>query len=111
MLVKKIRFIKKEGLLVSAREKIINTFKEKMLLTKYPKPEPEQKSELTVFATPKPTKERAKKYGRQYKDYFNKIAHDERNINIEIFNEYFKYYNPTLIELRNTVNRKKTSKN
>ena len=30
MLVEKIRFIKKEGLLVSAREKIINTFKEKI---------------------------------------------------------------------------------
>ena len=94
MLAEKIHFIKKARLLVSAREKIINTFKEKILLTKYPKPEPEQKSELAVFATLKPTKERAKKYG-QYKDYFNKIAHDERNINIEIFNEYFKYYNPT----------------
>ena len=60
----------------------------------------------------------------------NKIASDKRNINTEIFNEYFKYHNPTflvkdlykpdktrnkkivnhviegLIDLRNAVNKK-----
>ena len=47
-----------------------------------------------MFDTPKPTKERIKKYPfKLLGDFLNKIATDETNINTEIFNEYFKYQN------------------
>ena len=68
-----------------------------------------------------------------HKNFTNRIVNDEKNINTEIFNEYFKYQNPSflikdiynanqtrneqivnqvndaLIDLRNTVKKKENS--
>ena len=70
-----------------------------------------------------------------HKNFTNRIVNDEKNINAEIFNEYFKYQNPSilikdiynanqtrneqivnqvndaLIDLRNTVKKKKIPEN
>ena len=79
-----------ERITISAREKILNNFIGKIILAKYPEPAPEPEPEPAVFATSKPVKQQAKK-SKFYKDFLDKIVHNETIINIEIFNEYLKY--------------------
>ena len=96
--------LKNAGLLLSAREKILNNFKTNIFPTKIVESEPEP----TLFATPKPTKERAKKsQPKLCRDFFDKVAHNETNINTEIFNEYSKYQNPTFL-LKDLINTNRT---
>ena len=82
MAVQKGPFLMNAGLL-----KILNDFKSRIFPTKIFESEPEP----TVFATPKPTKETAKKcQPKLYRDIFDKAAHDKTNINTQICNEYLK---------------------
>ena len=75
-----------------------NSFKTKIFPAKNSDKIPilEQEPEPTVFTTPKPTKEWTNN-SKSYVDFQNKITNDETNINAEIFNEYFKYHNPTCL--------------
>ena len=57
-LVEKRYFLDDVGLLISAREKILNNFKDKIFPTK--NPEPELQPKPTVFDTPKSTKKTSK---------------------------------------------------
>ena len=82
MSVRKLLFLKNTGFLLSAREKILNNFKSKIFSTK----NLESKPEPTVFDIPKHTK---------LTNFGKKITRDESNINNVIFNEYFKYQNPS----------------
>ena len=82
-----------------------------MLLTKNPnkieKPEPAPKP--AWFDTPKPRKEQNKV--KIIWTLLNKIENHERNINTEIFNEYFKYQNtPFLVKDLCNVNQTKNKK-
>ena len=66
-----------------------------------------------VFAAHKRTKERAKKTQHKfYTEFLNKITQNEKkNINNEIFNEYFKYQNPTfLLKGLSNANKNKNEK-
>ena len=81
----------------SAQEKKINNnFKSKLftaknvdtLFTLEPTPQ------LAAFR--KPTKEQTmKSTSKLYGDFWNTIVKDESNINIEMFNEYFQFHNPS----------------
>ena len=83
MLVEKKSFLKNTGLLLSAREKIVNNFKSKLFPTRNLEPEP------AVFDVPKLTKK------LKLTDIWKKIIRDEANINTVIFTEHFKYQNPS----------------
>ena len=87
-LVEKISFLKNAGLLLSAREKVLNNFKGKIFPTKnldknatpewVRKPAPKPEAEPTLFATPRPAKERAKNSSSKfYENIWDKIANDK----------------------------------
>ena len=108
--VEKATFLKKAALLIIAREKFLITLKAKYS---------QQKTQIKFQQLNQPL-------NQQYLIFI----HDETNVSIELFNEYFKYPNPTFllkdlyepnktrsnkivnrgsdafIDLRNAVNRK-----
>ena len=111
-------FLKNAGLLLNAREKILNNLKRKLFPAKNIESEPDSDFDSTKIS--------------KLTDFWKKTIRDGSNINTEIFGEYFKYQNSSfllkdlycagknrnkkivnnvnnaLIELRSAVNRTKT---
>ena len=89
----KISFLKNVKLLLKAREDVLNSFKSSLFPIM---------SHTTPYATPRETSIN--------EDYFiNEIINDEKSISSEIFNEYFRYQNPSF--LANDLIKTSQSKN
>ena len=129
-LVWKKNFSKLCKITFNARKKVLNDFKSRIFPIKNQNeistPEPTSKPKS------KPTKKQAKKHLPKFLD---EIVNYERNINNKVFNDFFKYHNPSLllkyfhnfnetekekmvqhvnnefIDLRNVVIRRKNPKN
>ena len=87
-----------------AREKVLNNFRSKIFPTKNQdkiltsEQSPEQAPKLTLFDVSEPTKTQNRKSSSTFYRYFlDKIANYEPNVKNEIFNEYFKHYNPAYL--------------
>ena len=77
----KISFLKNVKILLKAREDVLNSFKSSLFPIM---------SDTTPYATPRETSIN--------EDYFiNEIINDEKSISSEIFNEYFRYQNPSFL--------------
>ena len=76
----------------NARKKVLNDFKSRIFPIKNQNeistPEPTSKP------TTKPTKKQAKKH---LPKFWDKIVNYERNITNKVFNDFFKYHNPSLL--------------
>ena len=115
-------FLNNARLFLREREKIFNNFKSKIfpkknldkILTSEPTPDPTPNP--SVFDAAKPTKAQAKKSKKKHKisplnlceNFMNEIENDKKNINNEIFMEYFNHHNPSfLIEDLHKANQAK----
>ena len=103
MLVEKRSFLNNDRLFLSAKERVLNSFKSNIFPTKIPDkvptpnatpdPTPDPTPKPIVFCTPKPTKEPRNKISslKLHENFLNKIVNDEKIINKEIFKKYFGY--------------------
>ena len=107
-------FLNNLGLLFSAREKVLNTFKSKLFpiknLDKIPRhepvPEPATEPKIAKEPATKPTKAtEATKVDTKSKTSLlkfwekclNEIKNEEKNINKQIFIEFFTYHYPSFL--------------
>ena len=101
LLLKKKSFLNNLGLLFSVREKVLNKtvyFHEFLKIldkipTREPTPEPAKEQEVTTEPT-KPTKAKTKHRTSSVKlreNFLIKIKNEGKNINEQIFREYFNY--------------------
>ena len=94
------------GLLFSARENVLNNFKRKLFPIKNlgKIPTCESKPEVITKLTPEIATEKAKHKKTKLKlqqKFMNQIIDDRKNVNGEIFWNYFKFQNPSVLELHN----------
>ena len=94
----KIPFLKSVKILLKAREDVINSFKSYLFLII---------SDTTPYATPDTTRyttsdttlrQTRSETSRLNKNLINEIKNDEKNINTEVYNEYFGYRNSSFLE-------------
>ena len=132
--MEKISFSNNLGLLLSARKKVLNSFKCRLFPIKMlneipahepipePATEPETETELEVATEPtkatKATKTKTKRKMSSLKfheNVLNEIKNEEKNINEQIFNEFFNYHYPSFfvkdLYEKNQNQNEKTVKN
>ena len=90
--LKKSSFQNNLGLFSSAREKVLNNFKSRLFPIK--KLHKIRAREPTPELATEPTKQKKSKLKSQQR-FMNEILTDEKDINHEIFWNYFKYQNPS----------------
>ena len=88
-------FFNNLGLLFSARERFLNNFKSRLFATK--NLDKIQIRALTSEVATEPTKNKKSKLKLQ-EEFMNEIITDEKDINNEIFLNYFKYQNQLFVE-------------
>ena len=95
--VKKKLFISNTGLFFTAREKVLNNFKNRLFPIRDLEPEPEPESEPKTEPKHRKSslKSSLKSSIKSREEFLNEIVNKEKIINEEIFSNYFKYQNPS----------------